>query len=227
MEGQGYEQAPNRVETEDYWLEEFDVPDGLMPDPQFNELKAQIRVHRIKPVYESGQPPSVPIVVLIPGRTVPGPVAFDLRYTPPGGYVLSVQEALARAGIDTFAPSLLGYGKSMRFAKGLDDPGNASLRPIPPGGTSCPYPEGCDRTLNPGINPLDQQGAMLLVNPLLELTGGQRRAHSSNYCFACTDVRVRDIDQVIVDSIERNKDDYPGDGRDERQVALVGYSLGG
>jgi pimeloyl-ACP methyl ester carboxylesterase len=166
-------------------------------------------------------------VVLIHGRTVPGPVAFDLREPGTGDgdrSYLSVQEALARAGIDTFAPSLLGYGLSTRFENGLDDPGNASLRPIPPDSpTSCPYPEGCDRTLIPGINPLDQQERMLLVNPL----GGQRRAHSSKFRFARTDVWVRDIDQVIVDSIERNTDDYPGHGPNKREVALVGYSLGG
>jgi len=45
-------------------------------------------------------------VVLIHGRTIAGPAVFDLR-TATGGAELSVQEALARAGIDTFAPSLL------------------------------------------------------------------------------------------------------------------------
>jgi hypothetical protein len=161
--------------------------------------------------------------VLIHGRTVTGPVAFDLRYPAPGGGDLSVQKALAWAGIDTFAPSLLGYGRSTRFATGLDDPGNASLRPYdPPDSTSCPYPEGCDRTLIPGINPLYQQGRMLLVHPL----AGQRRRHSSNFRFARTDVWVRDIAQVIDDAIKRNKETYGG-GPDQRKVAPVGYSPGG
>src|SRR5215216_3405198 len=209
MNEQGYDQestGPSGVKTEDYFLEDFDVPDGLMPDPQFNGLKARIQVHRIRPLYENDTSPSVPppAVVLIHGRTVPGPVAFDLRE--PGtfgkGGALSLQEQLARAGIDTFAPSLLGYGRSTRFESGLNDPGNASLRPYdPPDSTSCPYPEGCDRTLNPGINPLDQQGRMLLVNPLAR----QRRRHSSNFRFARTDVWVRDIGQVIIDSIQRNE----------------------
>jgi pimeloyl-ACP methyl ester carboxylesterase len=48
----------------------------------------------------------------------------------------------------------------------------------------------------------------------------QRRAHSSNFRFARTDVWVRDIDQVIDDAIERAR---PTD----RKVALVGYSVGG
>jgi pimeloyl-ACP methyl ester carboxylesterase len=213
---------PIDVEPKDYLLD-FQVPPGLMPDPQFDNQQAKLHVHRIRPVYASGQRPLVPAVVLIHGRTVTGPVAFDLRDPTTGGGDLSVQEGLARAGIDTFAPSLLGYGKSTRFDKGLDDPGNASLRPYPPDSTSCPYPEGCDRTLIPGINPLDHQGTMLLVNPL----GGQRRRHSSRSRFARTDVWVRDIDQVIDFAIERNKDDYPGDGPDQRKVALVGYSLGG
>jgi pimeloyl-ACP methyl ester carboxylesterase len=207
-----------KVERKDYWLDEFEVPPGLMPDPQFNELKAQIQVHRVWPVHANDKSPSVPppAVVLIHGRSVPGPVVFDLRDPPgvtaPGGGALnlSVQEALAWAGIDTFAPSLLGYGNSTRFDKGLDDPGNASLP--------------SDRTLIPGINPLDQQGRMLLVNPL----AGQKRAHSSNYRFARTDVWVRDIDQVINFAIDQTNETY-GDlpGPPQREVALVGYSLGG
>jgi pimeloyl-ACP methyl ester carboxylesterase len=75
-------------------------------------------------------------------------------------------------------------------------------------------PEGCDRTLIPAINPLDQQD-LLVGNPL-----AARRAHSSNFRFARTDVWVRDIDQVIDDAIERAR---PTD----RKVALVGYSVGG
>jgi pimeloyl-ACP methyl ester carboxylesterase len=214
----GCDEVPTGVATQDYWLR-FNVPPGLMPDKQFDGLPAKLQVHRVRPVYANGKCPSVPTqaVVLIHGRTVPGPVLFDLRDPATGGGDLSVQERLARAGIDTFAPSLLGYGRSTRFDEGLNDPGNASLRAYEaPGGTGCAYPEGCDRTLIPGINPLNQQGDMLLVNPL----AGQRRAHSSKSRFARTDVWVRDIDQVIADAIERAR---PTDGK----VALVGYSLGG
>jgi pimeloyl-ACP methyl ester carboxylesterase len=221
MKVQGCDEKPTGVEREDYWLR-FQVPPGLMPDRQFDRRPARLWVHRVRPVYAHGKCPSVPTlaVVLIHGRTVPGPVVFDLRYRDPGGgEPLSVQNALAWAGIDTFAPSLLGYGRSTRFDEGLNDPGNASLRPYdPPDGTGCPYREGCDRTLIPGINPLDQQGTMLLVNPLAGVGG--RRAHSSKFRFARTDVWVRDIDQVIDDAIRRAK---PTDGK----VALVGYSLGG
>jgi pimeloyl-ACP methyl ester carboxylesterase len=216
------DRQPTGVSTEDYWLR-FRVPPGLMPDRQFDGRPARLRVHRVRPVYGNSGRSSVPTraVVLIHGRTVPGPVVFDLRDPATGGGALnlSVQNALAWAGIDTFAPSLLGYGRSTRFDEGLNDPGNASLRPYdPPDGTGCPYPEGCDRTLIPGINPLDQQGTMLLVNPLAGVGG--RRAHSSKFRFARTDVWVRDIDQVIDDAIRRAK---PTDGK----VALVGYSLGG
>jgi pimeloyl-ACP methyl ester carboxylesterase len=216
MKGQGCDQVPNGVATEDYWLC-FRVPPGLMPDRQFDGRPARLRVHRVRPVYANGKCPSVPTqaVVLIHGRTVPGPVAFDLQYPAPGGGGLSVQEALAREGIDTFAPSLLGYGESTRFDEGLNDPGNASLREYKSDGT-CLHPEGCDRPLNQFINPPDQQGTMLLGHPL----AGQRRAHSSKFRFARTDVWVRDIDQVIADAIERAK---PTDGK----VTLVGYSLGG
>src|SRR5215204_6584163 len=216
------DRQPTGVSTENYWLR-FRVPPGLMPDRQFDGRPARLQVHRVRPVYGNSGRSSVPTraVVLIHGRTVPGPVVFDLRDPATGGGALnlSVQNALAWAGIDTFAPSLLGYGRSTRFDEGLNDPGNASLRPYdPPDGTGCPYPEGCDRTLIPGINPLDQQGTMLLVNPLAGVGG--RRAHSSKFRFARTDVWVRDIDQVIDDAIKRAR---PTDGK----VALVGYSLGG
>lgn len=209
------DEAPTGVATHDHWLR-FTVPPGLMPDPQFDGQPAKIQVHRVQPVYANGKCPGVPnrAAVLIHGRTVTASPAFDLRSPAPEGGSLSMQEGLARAGIDTFAPNLLGYGHSTRFDNGLNDPGNASLRPYLADGT-CPYPEGCDRTHNP-IFTLDQQGSLLLTNPL----GGERRAHSSNYRFARMDVWVRDIRQVIDDAITRAQ---PTDGK----VTLLGYSLGG
>ena len=119
----GCDKAPTDVDISDYWLD-FKVPPGLMPDPQFDGRPARLEVHRIQPVYRHGRCPEVAAraAVLIHGRTGTGPVAFDLRHSAPGGGNLSVQEGLARAGIDTFAPSLLGYGHSTRFAEGLDDP---------------------------------------------------------------------------------------------------------
>ena len=205
--------SPTGVETTDYSLP-FEVPAGLMPDPQFDGLQAHLEVHRVRPVY-ADKCPSVPssAAVLVHGRTVTGPVAFDLRYPTPDGSTLSLQEGLARKGIDTFAPSLLGYGDSSRFEHGLDDLGNASVRSFLPDGW-CPYPEGCDQTHNP-IFPLDQQGTLLLANDL----GGQRHMHSSGNRFATTDVWVRDIAQVMDDAIARAQ---PTDGK----VTLVGYSLG-
>jgi pimeloyl-ACP methyl ester carboxylesterase len=205
---------PTGVETTDYWLH-FTVPAGLMPDRQFDGRSAKLRVHRVQPVYANTKCPEVTsrAAVLVHGRSLTGPVAFDTRYPAPGGGTLSVQEALARAGIDTFAPSLLGYGDSTTFENGLDDPGNASLYPFDASG-NCAHPEGCDHTHNPQFE-LDQQGKLLLNNPL----GGQRKQHSSRVRFAGTDVWVRDIAQVIDDAIARA---HPTDGK----VALLGYSLG-
>jgi pimeloyl-ACP methyl ester carboxylesterase len=204
---------PTRIETTDYSLP-FEVPTGLMPDPQFDGLQAHLEVHRVRPIYTDKCPSLISkAAVLIHGRTVTGPVAFDLRFPALDGGTLSVQETLAQAGIDTFAPSLLGYGRSSTFDHGLDDPGNASLPAVSPNGR-CAFPEGCDGTHNP-VFPLDQQGTKLAVNPL----GGARRSHSSAVRFATTDVWVRDIAQTIDDAIERSQ---PTDGK----VTLVGSSLG-
>ncbi|MFG2057582.1 alpha/beta fold hydrolase [Micromonospora sp. NPDC048930] len=211
------DKAPTDVQVSDHWLP-FTVPAGLMPDAQFDGLSAELQVHRVQPVYAHGKCHSVPnrAAVLIHGRSVYGPPVFDLRQPTPEGVELSVQKALARAGVDTFAPNLLGYGRSTRFDHGLNDPGNASLRPYESDGT-CLYAEGCDRTHVPAF-PLDQQGTptLLFTNPL----GGQRRAHSSHLRFARVDTFVRDIRQVIDDAIARAQ---PSDGK----VTLVGYSAGG
>ncbi|MFD7626311.1 hypothetical protein ACFV7Q_09720 [Streptomyces sp. NPDC059851] len=209
------DEVPTGVAASNHFLT-FRMPPGLMPDPQFNRRPARIQVHRVRPVYANGRCPGVTnrAAVLIHGRVQPGPAVFDLRHPAPEGGQLSAQEGLARAGIDTFAPSLLGYGRSTRFETGLDDPGNASLRPFNVDG-SCSWPEGCDRTHLPAVFPLDRQGELLLTNPL----GGQRRPHSSNVRFARTDVWVRDIRQVIDDAIARAQ---PTDGK----VTLIGYSLG-
>ncbi|MET7703026.1 hypothetical protein [Streptomyces sp. NPDC005485] len=207
--------APTGSRVQDYFLH-FTVPAGLMPDPQFDGRQARIQVHRVRPVYAHGKCRNVPnrAAVLVHGRNLPGTPVFDMRHPAPEGGSLSMQRTLAQAGIDTFAPSLLGYAHSTRFRHGLDDPGNASLRPYLSDG-SCPYPEGCDRSHLPFFR-LDQQGTLLLNNPL----NGQRRAHSSNYRFGRIDLWVRDIRQVIDDAIAR---DRPSDGK----VTLVGYSLGG
>ncbi|MEV0112292.1 hypothetical protein AB0H77_03400 [Streptomyces sp. NPDC050844] len=187
-----------------------------MPDPRFDGRPARIQVHRVRPVYANGKCPGVAnrAAVLIHGRTETASPTFDLRHPAPEGGQLSTQEGLARAGIDTFAPSLLGYGHSTRFDDGPNDPGNASLRPYNADG-SCSHPEGCDRTHNPAAFALDQQGALLLTNP----PAGQRRPHSSQHRFARVDTFVRDIRQTIDDAITRAQ---PTDGK----VTLIGYSLG-
>jgi pimeloyl-ACP methyl ester carboxylesterase len=208
--------VPTGVATSDHWLY-FTVPPGLMPDSRFDGRSAKLEVHRVRPVYAHGKCPSVPsrAAVLIHGRTVTGPPTFDLRVTDPVNKAkVSLQRALAQAGIDTFAPSLLGYGHSTRFDDGLNDPGNASLAGCPAAPTP-PPPEGCDRTVNESVNPLDQQEKLLIPNPLSE-----RRAHTSSVRFARIDVWVRDIRQVIDDAIARTQ---PTDGK----VTLIGYSAGG
>jgi pimeloyl-ACP methyl ester carboxylesterase len=215
----GCDREPTGVETSDYFLH-FNVPPGLMPDPQFDGKPARIEVHRVRPVYAHGKCRGVPnrAIVLIHGRSIPGPVGFDTRHPTaddPEGGKLSLQESLARAGIDTFAPSLLGYGRSTRFDNGLNDPCNASLPAYNADG-SCSFAEGCDRSSNTVIFPLNQQTTALGVNPL----AGRRCAHSSGYRFARIDVWARDVIQVINDAIERARPDND-------KVVLVGDSLGG
>ena len=62
-----------------------------------------------------GRPP----IVLVHGGFWPGTLAFD---TPLSGY--SLMETLAGAGFATFAPDMIGYGRSSRPM--MDDPANLS-----------------------------------------------------------------------------------------------------
>jgi len=103
---------PTGVAPENYFLD-FKVPAGLMPDPQFDNWPARIRVHRVSPTYANGPCPSVPrrAAVLVHGRSIAAAPTFDLQIND-GVRGISVQENLARAGIDTFAPDVLGYGRS-------------------------------------------------------------------------------------------------------------------
>lgn len=208
------DRTPTGVDVQDEYVS-FTVPAGLMPDARFDGRQARIQVHSVRPVYAHGKCSTVRnrTAVLVHGSRVSGTPSFDLRHDAPDGGTLSAQRALAEAGIDTFAPSLLGYGRSTRFADGLDDPGNASLRPYNTDG-SCSHPEGCDRAHLP-IFPLDQQGSLLLNNPL----DGERLAHSSGERFARTDVFVRDLMQVVDHAIQRAR---PSDGK----VSLIGWSFG-
>jgi pimeloyl-ACP methyl ester carboxylesterase len=210
---------PTGVETSDYWIR-FRMPPGRMPDPQFDGQPAKIQVHRVRPVYKRGKCRGVPnrAIVLIHGRTIPGAESFDTRHPTaedPGGGKFSLQESLAKAGIDTFAPDMLGYGRSTRFDNGLNDPCNASLPAYNADG-SCSFAEGCDKSSNPGIFPLNQQTNALAVNPL----AGQRCAHSSSYRFARMDVWADDVIRAINDAIARARPD-------NKKVVLLGASLGG
>ncbi|MGK8558803.1 alpha/beta fold hydrolase [Nocardia gipuzkoensis] len=199
------------IKRTDYLLE-FEVPNNLMPDNQFAGKKAHLRVHRVGPTYADGDCKASKAMVLIHGRTVGGSVSFDLQHQTPGFAALSLQEALAYAGIDTFAPDLLGYGLSTRFS--LDDPANASLPGFTsgPDGVTCSNPVGCDKTR--GIFPLGQQATQLATNPL----EGSLKKHTSSTHFANTNVWARDIKQVIDDAKAKTG---------LNKVALLGYSLGG
>lgn len=200
----GCDKKPTGVTSDDYWLD-FTVPAGLMPDPKFDGRAARLRVHRVQPVYASGKCPSVrtSAAVLIHGRTGAGPVAFDHRRTSADAGEgsdegeLSVQENLALAGIDTFAPSLLGYGESTRFPDGLDDPCNASTT----GDVIFP-PQSAN------------QQQLLIPNPLASPC-----PHSTPTRFARVDVWVRDVSQVVDDAIARAQ---PEGGK----ITLVGFSAG-
>jgi hypothetical protein len=56
-----------------------------MPDPQFDGRPAGLEMHRVRPVYAVRcQNVLSRAAVLIHGRVVSGPVAFDLRYPAPG-----------------------------------------------------------------------------------------------------------------------------------------------
>jgi pimeloyl-ACP methyl ester carboxylesterase len=87
--------------------------------PHYSGLAAQLDVHEVSPADRAPGSP-VQAAILVQGRTIDGVTAFDLQYQD-----YSLQESMARAGIDTFAVNFLGWGLSTRF--GLDDPRNASL----------------------------------------------------------------------------------------------------
>jgi pimeloyl-ACP methyl ester carboxylesterase len=211
----GCDLKPTGIYSSDHRIY-FRVPRGLMPDDKFNGEYANLHVNRVRPVYANGKCPRVPkrAIVLIHGRTIPGPVGFDTQAKDHAGRKLSLQESLAWAGIDTFAPSLLGYGLSTRFDKGLDDPCNASLPPCGPNDN--PLTKRCDRSSNTNIFPLNQQATMLGVNPL----HGRMCKHSSSHRFARIDVWADNVIRVIDDAIARARPD-------NNKVVLVGNSLGG
>jgi pimeloyl-ACP methyl ester carboxylesterase len=92
--------------------------------PRYLGLSAALDVHAVVPIYADVRPDGCPTpqrraAILVHGAMTEGTTSFDLRF---GDY--SVMKAMARAGIDTFAVNLLGYGYSTKF--GLDDPCNAS-----------------------------------------------------------------------------------------------------
>jgi pimeloyl-ACP methyl ester carboxylesterase len=216
---------PTGVQATDYMLN-FQTEN--MPDSELDGLDAQIRVHRVRPVYADGECNRVPnlAVVLVHGRSVPGSVSFDLRHPTaedPEGGTISLQDALARAVKDNFAPYMIGYGLSSRLA--VDDRCNASLPAYNADGRCSVV--GCDRTRNASVFPLSQQtryfGDGLLpagVDGLGVNPGEPMCVHSSPYYFARTDVFARDILRVIDDAIAKAQ---PRGGK----IVLLGSSFGG
>ena len=206
---------PTGIATSDYFI---DFRTGGMPDKRFDNRDARLRVHAVEPVYANGKCRGVQTLatVLVHGRSNPGSSTFDLRHpteADPSGEALSQQAALARAGIHSFAPDLIGYGRSTRFADGLDEPCNASLP--------------TDKTRNANVFPLNQQGRYLGdgltptadglgVNPLR----GVLCTHVSSTYFANPDVFASNIMLVIDDVIARVR---PRGNK----VVLVGNSFGG
>jgi pimeloyl-ACP methyl ester carboxylesterase len=87
--------------------------------PGYSGLPAQLDIHEVSPDHRD---PAAPVraAVLVHGRTIDAVTGFDLQYQD-----YSLQEGMARAGIDTFSVNFLGWGLSTHF--GLDDPRNASL----------------------------------------------------------------------------------------------------
>ncbi|MCI0408684.1 MAG: alpha/beta hydrolase, partial [Acidobacteria bacterium] len=127
--------TPIGVVRTDYFV------DTISTLPHYYGLPAQLDVHQVSPVYRPGHRRCpVQAAILVHGRNIDAVSGFDLRY---GDY--SLQESMARAGINTFSVNLLGWGLSTRF--GLDDPCNASRADqerflIPnPLKTTCPNPD--------------------------------------------------------------------------------------
>src|SRR5712692_5592592 len=103
------------VVRSDYFL------DTISTLPHYQNLQAQLDIHEVAPVYCPGEEHGpTQAAILVHGRTIDAVSAFDLQYQD-----YSLQESMARAGIDTFAVNFLGWGLSTRF--GLDDARNASL----------------------------------------------------------------------------------------------------
>jgi hypothetical protein len=103
----GQEPCTPILETTDYLL---DVTSTL---PNYYGLPAEIDIHRVRPVYRNGRcshhfrPRHA--AILLHGRTL-DMSGFDVQYAD-----YSLMDAMASAGIDSFAFNQLGYGLSSRF----------------------------------------------------------------------------------------------------------------
>ena len=111
---------PTGITTSDYFVE---YETASMPDHLYNGRTARLRVHAVRPVYANGKCAYVPTLaaVLIHGRTTPGSATFDLRHptaADPSAEAPSVQAAMARVGVDTFAPDQSGTAARLALPTG-------------------------------------------------------------------------------------------------------------
>ncbi len=132
--------SPIAVKRKDYFLHVVSTLPG-----SFGQ-RAKLDIHRVSPIYEHGwcthpDDGATHAVILVHGAGTDAVTTFDLQYPKAPdvlhpesdeerarnskGYEYSLMESLARAGVETFAVNLLGYGFSTRFE--LDDPCSTSL----------------------------------------------------------------------------------------------------
>lgn len=131
--------SPIGVKRKDYFLH---VVSTL---PRSFRERAKLDIHRVSPIYEHGwcthrEGGAAHAVILVHGAATESVTTFDLQYPNAPDvlhpeteeergrngkrYEYSLMESLARAGVETFAVNLLGYGFSTRFE--LDDPCSTS-----------------------------------------------------------------------------------------------------
>ena len=206
---------PAEVKRSDYYL---DYTTSNMPDPQFNDLPAQLDIHRVTPIFSKTCPDISPIraIVLVPGRTVPGTAAFDLQYQD-----YSLMERLALHGIDAYAVNFLGFGFSaLKNGNPLDEPCNASLPPcsVPPGGSCTPTATcDCQNTTLLTQNKMDQQGSTRYLNPN-PLTARCAHLNDIKKHFDRVTNEGAQLDVVIDDVLAKTG---------LERAHLLGYSAGG
>lgn len=194
--------VPRRLETQDYMI---GVTSAL---PNYKGLPAQIQVHRVRPIYDSGrEQPGKPdcarlngnperAVIMVQGRRTDAVTAFD---PPIKGY--SLQRAIANAGFDTYTFDHLGYGLSkLTTNAAMENPCNVSnqwdtplVEPLP-------------------LHAINEQS--LLVPNLLR----EQCAHTDNSYFQDIFSNAAELHDMVLHVLDKSK---------VASVNLVGWSAGG